>query len=174
MNTAQWLEKILSDKSNLNHWLQRQYVGEMNAAMRIAELQFHEGVNDENRKIIERIAAEESKHAHWIRELLEARGLELPALDTAENRYWKPVREAMETFEDIAAAGHHAERMRLVRIEALSNCQEIDADIRRVFSRILPDERFHERAFLSMTNLHSLQKMGGSHQKGLEILGLEV
>lgn len=174
MNTEQWLEKILSDQSNLYHWLQRQYVGEVNAARRIKALLDRPDLDNPTRCLIEKIASDEAKHAKWVLGLLAIRGVEVPALDDAENRYWKPINEAMETFEDIAAAGHHAEGMRLVRIRALAACDRIDADIRDVFQRILPDEQFHERAFLAMSSQESLDKMKGSHEKGLELLGLEI
>jgi len=80
----------------------------------------------------------------------------------------------LHTFEEIAGAGHHAETMRLLRITELANDQEIDADIREVFSNILPDEEFHAKAFAAMSTEDAIEATRELHNIGLEMLGLEI
>lgn len=174
MTTQQWLAKILSSKEELHNWLVRQYIGEMTAFGRIARL--IASAPEKNRLILWKIADDEFRHAMWVSELLVARGIPWPGIanSKSEERYWKPVKEGMETFEDTAAAGHYAESMRLVRIRAIVNCTEIDKDIRDVFVKILPDEEMHEKAFKAMTNQASLDKMKSKHEAGLKLLGLEI
>ena len=174
MNTEQWLEKILSSKEELYHWLQRQYVGEVNAARKIHELSEREGLTDGERRVLRSIASDESTHANWVFALLQTRGIPLPDLNTGEERYWKPILAEAKTFAEIAAAGHHAEGMRLVRIRALSECEKIDEDIRNVFKKILPDEIFHEKAFGILSSPEAREKMRGKHDEGLALLGLEI
>ena len=71
-----------------------------------------------------------------------------------------------------AAVGAHAERMRLERIEAIAGDAEAPADIRQVFARILPQERFHERAFRSLAGDDALRRTASAHALGREALGL--
>ena len=174
MTTQQWLAKILSSKEELHNWLIRQYIGEMTAVGRIARVAHT--APKRYQSILWKIADDEFQHATWVLNLLIVRGIGWPDVGNAqaEERYWKPVKEGMETFEDTAAAGHYAENMRLVRIRALANCAEIDKDIRDVFIKILPDEEMHEKAFKAMTNQESLDKMKSKHEAGLELLGLEI
>lgn len=174
MTTQQWLAKILSSKDKLHNWLIRQYIGEMTAVGRIARLA--STAPEKNQPILWKIADDEFQHATWVLNLLIARGISCPDIENAqaEDRYWKPVKEGMNTFEDTAAAGHYAESMRLVRIRAIVNCTEIDKDIRDVFIKILPDEEMHEKAFKAMTNQASLDKMKSKHEAGLKLLGLEI
>lgn len=93
MNTQQWLDKVTSSKEELHHWLERQYIGEMTAAL---------------------------------------------------------------------------------RIRALADSDKVDADIREVFRKILPDEEFHEKAFGAMSDDESIEFMREKHEAGLDLLGLEI
>lgn len=174
MTTTEWLEKILASKEELEHWLVRQYIGEMTAVGRINTLVSK--APEKNRAILRKICNDEFKHATWIFQLLVARGIDCPLVKKGdgEERYWKPVKQGMDTFEDTAAAGHYAEAMRLVRIRALAYSPKVDKDIRDVFLAILPDEEMHEKAFKSMTNQESLDKMKSKHEAGLALLGLEI
>lgn len=172
MNTQDWIAKITTNDGDLRYWLERQYIGEISAATRISALV--ESTPEAHKATMKRIALDEKKHAEWVAELLLARGMELPVVKHAEERYWKPVLSFANSFAKLAAAGHHAEGMRLVRIRALANCEKVDADIRDVFSRILPDEEFHERAFRLMSTPLAIEEMKPHHSAGLEMLGLEV
>ena len=170
--TQQWLDRILSSESELHHWLERQFIGELTAAKRIRKLA--DEAPEKFKPVINRIADDEAQHAFWVGELLVARGITLPAIEHAEDRYWKPILSELDSFEKTAAAGHHAEGMRLIRIRALAADERVDSDIREVFAKILPDEEFHERAFGAMTSADQIEATRGLHELGLERLGLEV
>lgn len=170
--TQQWLDRILSSESELHHWLQRQFIGELTAAKRIRKLA--DTSPDKFKPVITRIADDEAQHAFWVGELLLTRGITVPAIEHAEDRYWKPILSELDSFEKTAAAGHHAEGMRLIRIRALASDDRVDSDIREVFTKILPDEEFHERAFGAMTSTDQIEATRGLHELGLERLGLEV
>jgi rubrerythrin len=172
MNTQQWLDKITSNREELHHWLGRQYIGEITAAKRIRKLA--DEAPEKFKPVINRIADDEAQHAFWVGGLLVARNIDLPAIEHPEDRYWKPILSELDTFEKTAAAGHHAEGMRLVRIRALADSDKVDNDIREVFRKILPDEEFHERAFGAMTDQDSIELMRDKHLAGLDLLGLEI
>ena len=106
--------------------------------------------------------------------MLVTRDIQIPVIEHAEDRYWKPILSELDTFEKTAAAGHHAEGMRLVRIRALADSDKVDNDIREVFRKILPDEEFHEVAFGKMSNDEAIKHMQDKHEAGLELLGLEI
>ena len=172
MNTQQWLDKVTSSKDELHHWLERQFIGEITAAKRIRKLA--DEAPEKFKPVINRIADDESLHAFWVGELLVNRNIQIPTVEHAEDRYWKPILSELDSFEKTAAAGHHAEGMRLVRIRALAESDKVDEDIRNVFRKILPDEEFHEKAFGNMSNDESVEFMRDKHKAGLEMLGLEI
>lgn len=172
MNTQEWLNKVTSSKEELHHWLERQYIGEMTAAQRIGQLVQEAPVKF--KPVLAKIAADELQHAMWVWELLAIRDIKAPVIEHAEDRYWKPILSELDTFEKTAAAGHHAEGMRLVRIRALADSDKVDEDIRDVFRRILPDEEFHEKAFGAMSDEDNIKFMREKHEAGLDMLGLEI
>jgi len=170
--TEQWLNEIKASPAKLEHWLQRQYVGEALAAVRIKSLA--ETTETRAYHVLEKIAQDEAKHCEWIKELLVTRGIVLPEITLDGTRYWEPILKNIHTFEEIAGAGHHAEAMRLVRIRALAADESIAEDIRTVFTNILPDEEMHSRAFASMSTTEAIESTRSLHEKGLEVLGLEM
>lgn len=170
--TQQWLTEVKADPAKLTQWLERQYVGEALAAERIQSLA--DQTNTRSKKVLERIASDEQKHTKWVAELLVARGIPLPELTYEGTRYWKPILDNMHSFEEVAGVGHHAEAMRLVRIRALAVDPDIDADIREVFTQILPDEEFHAKAFAAMSTPEAIENTRKLHEAGLELLGLEI
>jgi hypothetical protein len=178
MNTHQWLDKITSSQEELTHWLQRQYVGEVTASNRIKNLttQFQDKFTEKPNwvMVIEKIADDEARHAEWVKQLLVSRNIDIPSTEDAEKRYWSKIGLDDLSFEDTAAAGHHAEHMRLVRIRALADSEKVDNDIREVFKKILPDEEFHEKAFKIMATEESIKKMLDKHEAGMQALGLEI
>jgi rubrerythrin len=171
--TKQWLTEVKADPAKLTQWLERQYIGEALAADRIKTL-----ANSQNgtrfSKVLDRIAADEFKHASWVAKLLVDRGIKIPTPTMEDTRYWEPILDNLHTFEEITGAGHHAETMRLLRITELANDTEIDADIREVFKQILPDEAFHAKAFAAMSTETAIESTRELHNMGLEVLGLEI
>jgi rubrerythrin len=170
--TQQWLAEVKASPEKLTHWLERQYVGEALAADRIKALA--DITTGQHKAALEHIASDEAKHSGWVAELLTARGIKLPTPSYDGTRYWAPILSNLTTFAELMGAGHHAETMRLVRIIALAADEEIDADIREVFARILPDEERHARLFAAMSDASAIAATKDLHQKGLEALGLEI
>lgn len=176
--TIEWLQEVKSSEQKLIGWLQRQYVGEMLAAERISELAYRTPTSTA-RTIVERIADDERNHSTWIRDLLTTRNIPLPHVTYENTRYWKPMIEdgmldGAQDFSVVTALGHHAETMRLIRIKALAEDEEIDADIRDTFSRILKDEIFHAAAFAKLSTPEDIANTAEMHQRGLDCLGLVV
>lgn len=173
MKTVQtWLSEVKSSTDKLTHWLGRQYVGEVLAANRIATLAEH--VPSPWADVVRRIAQDEANHAEWVSGLLAVRGIPLPAVSYDGTRYWAPILKEGMTVPQLLAAGAHAEEMRLHRIQALATDPDMDADIREVFGRILPDEVFHARAFAKAAGQEAMREAEGSHLAGLEALGLSL
>lgn len=175
--TQQWLSEVKQSSTKLTDWLTRQYIGEALAAARLESLMesplltFTSDATGKCR-ILGRIATDEATHRDWIGQLLTARGIPLPAITYDGDRYWEPILENLTNFEELAGAGHHAEKMRLVRIRALAADGDIDADIRAVFQKILPDEIFHSAAFAHMSSPQALATTADYHTRGLNALGL--
>jgi rubrerythrin len=172
--TQSWLTEIKSSPAKLEHWLQRQYVGEALAADRIQKLAIAMSGQGRRELLLKKIANDESKHCEWIKQLLINRSIPLPEVTIHNTRYWEPILNHLTSFEEIAGAGHHAEGMRLVRIKALGADPEIDADIREVFLKILPDEEMHTKAFAAMSTAEAIESTRTYHKNGLEALGLEI
>lgn len=174
--STQWWVETKADPSKINAWLVKQYVGEVTAAMRISNVAEQYKANmGRSYAVLQKIIADEKRHADWVGQLLVSRGIELPVVNQveAEKRYWAEVLPTIESFEDAAAVGAHAEEMRLHRIMAIAADDEAPVDIREVFKQILPDEQFHAKAFAAMSSQEALMKNEGNHRRGLEVLGLE-
>lgn len=169
--SAQWLQELKASPEKITQWLQRQYVGECLAADRILDLVSE--APREHRQDLATIALDEAQHAEWVGDLLKARGIPLPEISYDKDRYWTEVILHQDMgFEDLAAAGAHAERMRLERIGLLAADPDIDPDIREVFTSILPDEQYHARAFEKMTTPSAMECAAPRHRKGMAALGL--
>jgi len=167
-----WWRRTRENPARLRAWLYDQYRGEVTAAGRIEALRdrFCEPGSRACR-VLTVIAAQERDHAGWIGELLAARGLPV-VVETKGDRYWREVVPGIADLETGAAVGAHAERMRLERIEAIAADPEAPADIRAVFAKILPQERFHARAFAELATPEALARTAGAHALGREALGL--
>lgn len=170
--TKEWWEKVSSDENKMIDWLYDQYRGEVKAAKRIAELPKIYGLSGRTEAIINIIALQEDNHASWIKKLLEDRGL-IPEVKDVEERYWKEVLLKDMTFSYVCAIGHHAEVMRLERIELLSKDKRFE-DIAIVFKKIYNDEIFHAKAFASMSTPEDIEKAKIFHMKGMEAIGLTI
>lgn len=168
-NTKQWLETIKSSKEKLNHWLKRQYVGESLAALRIQVLA---NTSNQHKEVLSRIALDEAKHRDWIKELLVSRNISTPEISYTKDKYWKEILPNIKEHDDLFAAGYHAETMRLERINAIVEDQEIDSDIRSTFENIKIDEEYHAKVFKDISSQQAKDKTMKFHQKGMENLGL--
>lgn len=173
--SVQWWNETKASSELTKEWLKNQYHGEVTAAARISE--FASMVNDVKlKKTLEIIAKQEEAHAAWVRELLIARGIEADILDK-ESRYWSktlPDDYKSLSTERLAAIGAHAEGMRLERIKVIANDTAAPEDIRNVFTKILPDEEFHERAFSAIAGDVEMAATIDAHREGLKALGLTI
>jgi len=172
ISSQEWWETTKKSQELLHSWLMKQYRGEVTAAERIRSMKLmtEDGVN---LQLLDTIAAQEELHARWVKGLLESRGI-VPAVIGAEERYWKEVLPAAVDFYTACAVAAHAEGMRLERIKVISSDPEAPVDIRRVFADILAQEVFHETAFRNMAGPIAMSKVKPDHERGRELLGLEV
>ncbi len=173
MRTSEaWWAWIKSDPLAMESWLRDQYRGEATAAGRIELLRdAFAAPGSRAHRVLTVIATQERKHASWLGEILVARGQQ-PSVDAKAHRYWPEVIGAVFDLETGAAVGAHAEKMRLERIVAIVNDEAAPPDVRRVFAKILPEERFHERAFRSLSSDAALLRTASAHALGREALGL--
>jgi rubrerythrin len=170
-----WWAETRADPEKLLTWLYAQYRGEVTASQRILALRdAHAPAGSRAHRVLTIIAGQERDHAGWVAELLRARGLTAEVHGGAEERYWKRTLPGITDLETGCAVGAHAEAMRLQRITAIADDATAPADIRAVFAKILPQERFHERAFRSLATAASLEATREAHALGRAVLGLEA
>jgi hypothetical protein len=173
--SAAWWQETRRDPERLAAWLFEQYRGEVTAADRIERLRdTYAAPEGRAYRVLSVIADQERRHAGWVAELLRARGFTPAVLGEPEARYWARTLPGISDLETGCAVGAHAELMRLERIEVISADTAAPADIRGVFARILPQERFHERAFRSLATPESLERTRGAHELGRAVLGLSA
>ncbi len=173
--STRWWAETRGDPERLRSWLLAQYRGEVTAAERILGLRDRFAApGSRAHRLLTVIAGQERAHADWVGELLVARG-QVPAVQgEAMARFWRHTLPAITDLETGCAVGAHAEQMRLVRISVIAADPGAPADVREVFARILPQERFHERAFRSLATAESLEATRGAHELGLLALGLSA
>ena len=172
MTSVQWWRQVKTNADALLDWLADQYHGEITAHERIR--QFADQYAPEgspHRHVLGIIAEQELAHANWVGELLTTRGLAPQKLVKPE-RYWERTLRQIDSLESGAAVAAHAEAMRLERITVIANDSEAPADIRAVFRRILPQEKFHARAFAKMAGDTALMSAARSHADGMAAIGL--
>lgn len=170
--SLEWWNETKQSEEKLIGWLKKQYTGEVFAAVRVAELT-QKAPNKKAAGLLSVIATQESQHANWIKDLLDARGVEVEVGDP-NTRYWKETLPAIEDFITACAVGSHAENMRLERIKVIVDDEKSPKDIRDVFTRILAEESFHARAFTRMTTKEAIEATKDNHLRGLNSLGLVV
>jgi hypothetical protein len=167
-----WWERTKTDATRLHAWLYDQYRGEVTAASRIEALRDKFAAPGHRAyRLLTVIASQEREHARWVGELLATRGLAVEVQDKTD-RYWRTVVPEIESLETGAAVGAHAETMRLERIEAIAADPTAPSDVRGVFAKILPQERFHARAFASLTTPEAMARTANAHALGRAALGL--
>jgi rubrerythrin len=179
-DSVTWWNHTKASPDRLARWLQAQLRGERTAHERIERFcALHCTPGSREALLIGAIAAQERQHALWIEELLLARGLSVAPI-SQPTRYWTRTLGAQERALDAmdfatgCAVGAHAEKMRLERIEAIASDADAPADIRAVFAKILPQERFHERAFRSLSTPQALERTRHAHTLGRQALGLRA
>ncbi|MFO0612681.1 MAG: hypothetical protein U0414_08845 [Polyangiaceae bacterium] len=167
-----WWEATRREERALVAWLLDQYRGEATAAGRIEMLRdaFAEP-GTRAHVVLGVIAGQERRHAVWVGDLLTARGVQPTVLPKRE-RYWAPTLEAIHDLETGCAIGAHSERMRLERIEVIAADPFAPEDVCAVFRRILPEERFHARAFAELAGARALDETRAAHARGRRALGL--
>lgn len=171
--STQWWAETRDNAERFATWLGRQLVGEETAARRIREFAQQYAPDEATRRTLDVIVAQEEQHAGWVRDLLVTRGVPVSS-EPAERRYWKETLPSVGSFQTGAAVGAHAEKMRLERIQAIVDDERAPADVRSVFTRILKDELFHERAFRTMAGPAAMEATRSSHELGRQVLGLEA
>ncbi len=169
--SQEWWDALKHRPEQLLAWLLDQYRGEATAAERIERLRDAYGAEPRAQRVLTVIADQERKHAGWVGGLLRTRGVD-PIVSDKQDRYWKRALPGVQDFETGCAVGAHAERMRLERIEVIAADPDTPEDIRGVFTRILPEERFHERAFRTLAGARALEATRGAHALGRQALGL--
>lgn len=167
--SKEWVEEISQDSLKLHHWLERQYIGEELAARRLEELCNHPDLTDKQRPIIERIAKEERLHSEWIAKLLPS----LSEVNYDKYRYWSKVKLSKLSLDELLAAGHHAEEMRLERIRAVVE-SDLPENIREVFAKILPMEKFHAKAFGSLASKKALENTKENQKLCMKAINLTI
>ena len=175
MKTSQeWWDETKTSPEKMVHWLKNQYHGEAVASERIRKYILPH-MDGKYEFMVERIADDEEKHAQWIGELLEARGI-TPEILVKEERYWKEVmtEDFTENGNYAAAVAAHAEEMRLERISVIMNDLTADEDIVKTFKNIYKDELFHAKGFKLIAGDEYYNLTSEKHAKGLEVLGLIV
>jgi len=179
MQTSQrWWSEVRADESRFNEWLRKQYHGEITAYERIrdyvAKLDRESGWPEGSplvRQGLAMIAEQENTHALWIAGLLAVRGIPVVPL-SKEERYWsETLPEGLGSIAEAGAVAHHAEMMRLERIRVIAKDEDAPADVREVFQRILPEEEFHARFFLQISNQEAIEKARAAHLRGAEAIG---
>jgi rubrerythrin len=163
---------VKRDPEAFTAWLLDQYRGEATAAGRIEMLRdAYAEPGSRAHRILGVIAGQERRHAVWVGDLLTARGIQ-PQIGVKRERYWKETLGGIHDLATGCAVGAHSERMRLERIEVIAGDPEAPPDVRAVFQRILPEERFHARAFAELAGDEALAEMRGAHELGRRALGL--
>ena len=172
-SSAAWWEETRGNPERLVAWLFEQYRGEVTAAERIERLRdTYATPGGRAWRVLSVIADQERLHAGWVAALLRTRGLVPEVRGEPERRYWARTLPGISDLETGCAVGAHAEHMRLERIEVIAADTTAPADLRDVFARILPQERFHERAFRSLATPESLERTREAHNLGRAVLGL--
>jgi rubrerythrin len=172
VTSEQWWVDTRDDEQELTRWLQNQYHGEITAAGRISEFATAFAEPGSRRDhVLRYIAGQEVDHASWVGELLVVRDIE-PVSLVKKERYWEQTLANIGSFVTGAAVASHSERMRLERIRVIAEDTKAPQDIRRVFQKILPQERFHERAFRKLAGTEAMQATLEAHQRGRSLLGL--
>ena len=126
------------------NWLQGQYIGEINAVASmeaLLEVFKQQPGTPKAGLLVEKIVRDEKNHVALIGKLLVSRGVEprMPC-ETA-------VLDGLDTWDDGCAIASRAEAVRAGEIRIVLNDPDTPDDVKMVFSLILSEEAFHERAF---------------------------
>lgn len=170
--SQQWWNEIKADDAAFIGWLKDQFHGELTAYDRIKRFCVRYGSEHPNWTNTLRVIADQERiHASWIADLLTTRGI-VPSILQKDARYWDVTLPSVTSFESGAAVAAHAEQMRLERISVIAGDETAPVDVRDVFTRILPDGRFHARAFATMAGDAALAAAFSKHEAGMDAIGL--
>lgn len=170
MTSKEWWDRTKASPATIVEWLEKQFHGEVTAADRI-ERYCTSKAPTHWVATLQRIAADERKHAGWIADLLTVRGVTAERREKNE-RYWSAVSTVDKSFENVTAIASHAETMRLERIRVIAEDESAPEDLRGTFTRILQDEVFHEQAFRRMAGERAMQSNAALANEGRAALGL--
>ncbi len=172
--SQQWWDHIKTDKTLLDAWLRRQYIGELAAVNLLSEvlIRFGSDATPEEWGTVHKVMCQEALHGKWMKELMDGRGV-VPERDaSAERRYWAHVLPHVISFAEAMAAAFHAETMRLERIHVIAaEPDKAFYDIASIFQHILPHEEWHAKVFDEMRKGREMTRY---HEKGLEALNLAM
>lgn len=169
--TRDWWAETKSDPEKLAHWLKRQYVGELAAVNLLSEvlLKFGADMTKKQWHDVYTVMQQEALHAHWVKGLLDSRGLSVDKDADPQRRYWMEVLPEVDDLQKAGAAAYDAEHMRLYRIREIAQDTEATQDIREVFAKILPHEEWHEEVF---SELRGSARLDEARDRGLRALSL--
>ena len=128
----------------LTGWLDGQHTGELNAVASMEALLAAFRAQPEKGKqalLVERVVAQEKNHVELIGQLLKSRGVAPRMPDHTE------VLPGMDETGRGCAIASRAEAGPAGEIRIIVTDPETADDVRRVFSKVLMEESFHERAF---------------------------
>lgn len=169
--STEWLQQVKQDSGKFAQWLSRQWLAELEAAQRIHELASAAPAY-KDQVVLRKIAQDEVKHAELLRVLCERRGI--PCATATTSRYYSQIPLDQMSFDELCAAGHYAEGMRLARIKAIVQDPQMPQDIRETFGVILKDEQMHEAAFGALASQDALSNMRAKPELGMQALGLAL
>ncbi len=176
MTSKEWWNKVKGDQQEFERWLTRQYIGEVTAVRRLMELRvrFRSQMSDLEWIILSSIISDEVRHSVWIKGILKWYGVSIPEVPKEDGtRYWQEALAEVQSLYDWFGISHHAETMRLERIQAICDDTETSPLVKATFLKILDDEKFHARAFGLMAGVPAIERTAEGHSKGRKALGLE-
>ena len=157
-----WPE-VRTKPGGIEWWLQKQYVGELEAIASMEKLLRSFDANPKGaklRNLVVRVIRDERNHVAMIERLLQARGVTPEAPASPE------VLSGLDQWAEGCAATSRAEAIRAGEIRTVIADLGTPDDIRTVFGRVLKEEVFHEKAFRelagqeAMANNQSFQGWG--------------
>lgn len=170
--SSEWWRCVSESEELTINWLQNQYHSEATAGHRIRRFaEDYAQAGSTAARLLLRIASQEDDHAEWVGNLLVNRDVE-PTILNKNQRYWSAVSGCFDSLEHGAAIASHVEHMSLEMIRVITSDSRAPTDVRKVFTKILPQEVFHERAFRSLSTPEIMEATRSIHAVGRSAIGL--